>query len=141
MDLRQQPGQPRVGQARVVFGLVVMLIGTLLMLDRLDWWGVWLPNLGPNLGNVPLWPWILIVLGLVRLTDRSTDARGCTRGRRSAGWLLFIGAWGLLNEYRLFGLHYGHTWPILLIGAGVLIVWRSMDQIAPHQPASPSREL
>jgi hypothetical protein len=134
MDLRQQSGQPRVGQARVVFGLVVMLIGTLLMLDRLDWWGVRL--------NVPLWPWFLIVLGLVRLTDLSTDARGGTRGRRSAVWLLFIGGWGLLNEYRLFGLHYGHTWPILLIGAGVLIVWRSMEKIAPHQPAStPSGEL
>lgn len=134
MDLRQQPGQPRVGQARVVFGLVVMLIGTLLMLDRLDWWGVRL--------NVPLWPWFLIVLGLVRLTDLPADARGGTRGRRSAVWLLFIGAWGLVNEYRLFGLHYGHTWPILLIGAGVLMVWRSMDHIAPHHPTStPSREL
>ena len=134
MDLRQQPGQPRAGQTRVVFGLVVMLIGTLLMLDQLDWWGLRL--------NVPLWPWFLIVLGLVRLTDQSTDARGGTRGRRSAAWLLFIGAWGLLNEYRLFGLHYGHTWPLLLIGAGVLIVWRSMDEIAPHQPtATPSREL
>ena len=71
---------------------------------------------------MPLWPWFLIVLGLVRLTDQSTDARGGTRGRRSAAWLLFIGAWGLLNEYRLFGLHYGHTWPLLLIGAGVLMV-------------------
>jgi hypothetical protein len=105
-----------------------MLVGTLLLLDRLDWWGVKL--------NVPLWPWILVVLGLVRLSDRSTDARRCMRGRRSAVWLLFIGAWGLLNEYRLFGLHYGHSWPILLIGAGALIVWRSMDEIAPNQPTS-----
>lgn len=128
MDMPGQAGRPRIRQARVVFGLVVMLVGTLLLLDRLDWWGVQL--------NVPLWPWILVVLGLVRLSDRSTDARGCLRGRRSAVWLLFIGAWGLLNEYRLFGLHYGHSWPILLIGAGVLIVWRSMDEIAPNQPTS-----
>jgi hypothetical protein len=116
-------GQPRMSQARVIFGLVVMLIGTLLLLDRLEWWGVRL--------NVPLWPWILVVLGLVRLSDRSTDATGCPRSRRSAMWLLFVGAWGLLNEYRLFGIHYGHSWPILLIGAGVLIVWRAMDQGGP----------
>lgn len=132
MDTPGHTEERRVSQARVVFGLVVMLVGTLLLLDRLDWWGVRLPNWG----NVPIWPWMLIVLGLVRLSDRSTDARRCMRARRSAVWLLFIGAWGLLNEYRLFGLHYGHSWPILLIGVGALIVWRSMDEVAPNQPTS-----
>jgi hypothetical protein len=127
MDMPGQTGQPRISQARVVFGLVVMLVGTVLLLDRLEWWGVRLPDWG----TVPLWPWILVVLGLVRLSDSSTDARGCQRGRRSGMWLLFVGGWGLLNEYRLFGIHYGHSWPILLIGAGVLIVWRSMDQGGP----------
>ncbi len=113
----QTVGRP-VSQARVVFGLVLMLVGALLLLDRLDWWGVrW---------DVPLWPWILIALGLARLSQ-STDANGCTRGRRSAAWLLFIGAWGLLNEYRIFGIHYGHSWPILVIGAGAMVVWRSVD--------------
>lgn len=132
MDMPERADQPRVSQARVVFGLVVMLVGTLLLLDRLDWWGVRL--------NLPFWPWLLIVLGVVRLSDRSTDARGCTRGRRSAVWLLFMGAWGLLNEYRLFGLHYGHSWPILLIGVGALIVWRSMDEVAPtHRTSTPAR--
>jgi hypothetical protein len=120
MDTTGDAGRPRISQARVVFGLVIMLVGALLLLDRLDWWGIRL--------NVPLWPWILIVLGAVRLTDRSADGRGCTRGRRSAVWLLFIGAWGLLNEYRLFGIHYGHSWPILVIGAGVLVVWRALDR-------------
>ena len=113
-------GRPRISQARVVFGLVIMLVGALLLLDRLDWWGIRL--------NVPLWPWLLIVLGVVRLIDRSVDGRGCMRGRRSAVWLLFVGAWGLLNEYRLFGIDYGHSWPILVIGAGVLIVSRALDR-------------
>ncbi len=54
-----------------------------------------------------------------------------------AVWLLFLGAWGLVNEYRLFGLHYGHSWPVLLIGAGALIVWRAMD---PAPPAPVRRE-
>jgi hypothetical protein len=127
MDMPGQTGQPHISQARVVFGLVVMLVGTLLLLDRLDWWGVRL--------DVPLWPWILVVLGLVRLNDRS-DARRGLRGRRSAVWLLFVGAWGVLNEYRLFGVHYGRSWPILLIGAGALIVWRAMDQTATNQSIS-----
>ena len=33
-------GRPRGSQARTVFGLVLMLVGMLLLLDRLDWWGV-----------------------------------------------------------------------------------------------------
>jgi hypothetical protein len=132
MDMPGHAGQPRIGQARVVFGLVVMLVGTLLLLDRLDWWGVRLPGWG----TVPFWPWILVVLGLARLGDRSTDGRRGVRGRRSAVWLLFIGAWGLLNEYRLFGLHYGHSWPILLIGVGALVVWRALDQAPTHPPTN-----
>jgi hypothetical protein len=119
MDWTAEPGRPRVSQTKVVFGLVVMTIGLLLLLDRLSWWGFhW---------NVPLWPWILIVIGITRFADRSVDDRGRVRGRQSAVWLMFIGAWGLLNEYRLFGVHYGHSWPFLLIGVGALMVWRSLD--------------
>ena len=68
MDTPGHTGECRVSQARVVFGLVVMLVGPLFLLDRLDWWGVRL--------NVPIWPWVLVVLGLVRLSDVSPDARG-----------------------------------------------------------------
>jgi len=126
MDTPGQTVGPPVSQARVVFGLVLMLVGALLLLDGLDWWGVrW---------DVPLWPWILIALGLARLSP-STDANGCPRGRRSAAWLLFIGVWGLLNEYRIFGIHYGHSWPILVIGAGAMVVWRSVD----HATGVPAR--
>jgi hypothetical protein len=126
MDTPGQTAGPPVSQARVVFGLVLMLVGALLLLDGLDWWGVrW---------DVPLWPWILIALGLARLSQ-STDANGSPRGRRSAAWLLFIGAWGLLNEYRIFGIHYGHSWPILVMGAGVMVVWRSVD----HTTGVPAR--
>ena len=121
---RTQPASPVSARRGVVFGLVVMLIGTLLLLDRLDWWGVRL--------NVPLWPWVLIVLGLVRLSDRSTDAQR-RHARAPVGGVAAASSarWGLLNEYRLFGLHYGHSWPLLLIGAGVMMVWRSMDQSRP----------
>jgi hypothetical protein len=119
MDTTEGTGARHASQPRVVFGLVVMLVGTLLLLDRLDWWGVRL--------NVPLWPWVLVVLGLARLSDRSMDANGHPRGRRAAAWLLLIGSWGLLNEYRLFGFHYGHSWPILLIGVGAMVVWRSLE--------------
>ena len=120
------PQQRQVSQARVVFGLIVMLVGGLLFLDRLDIWGVRL--------NVPVWPWFLIVLGLVRLADRSRDGHECQSSRRTAAWLMFVGAWGLLNEYRLFGVHYTHTWPVLVIGAGVFVVWKALEPPSPPNP-------
>jgi LiaF transmembrane domain len=126
MDMAEQTEQRQVSQARVVFGLLIMLVGGLMLLDRLDWWGVRV--------NVPVWPWLLIVLGLVRLAGQSRDASGCTASRRTAMWLVFVGAWGLLNEYRLFGTHYGHSWPLLLIGAGVFVVWRALDPPPPRDP-------
>jgi hypothetical protein len=119
MDTPGLTPQARMTQPRVVFGLVVMVVGVLLLLDRFEWWGVHL--------NVPVWPWVLVVLGLARLGDRP----------RAAAWLLVIGAWGLLNEYRLFGLHYGNSWPVLLIGVGAMVVWRAMD---PATGASSRRE-
>lgn len=117
------PQQRQVSRARVVFGLIVMLVGGLLLLDRLDIGGVRL--------NVPIWPWFLIVLGLVRLNDSSHHNGECKSSRRTAAWLMFVGAWGLVNEYRLFGVHYKHTWPLLVIGAGVFVVWKALEPPSP----------
>ena len=135
MELTGASERPRISQTKIVFGLVVMLIGLILLGDRMSWPGFhW---------NVPLWPWILIAIGVSKLSDRPFDDRGRLRGRRSAAWLMFIGAWGLLNEYRLFGIHYGDSWPILVIGAGVFMVWRSVDPSSCDRTtfaAAPKRE-
>lgn len=125
MDVTEEAERRQVSQARVVFGLIVMIVGALMLADRFEWWGVRV--------NVPIWPWFLIVLGLARFADQSRpDAKNCTGGRRTGAWLIFVGAWGLLNEYRLLGAHYGHSWPLLLIGAGVFVVWRSLDAAPPR---------
>jgi hypothetical protein len=122
MELQEFGGGQPVSRARVVFGLVVMLVGASMLMDRLDWWGVRL--------NVPLWPWVLVLIGFARLSDCGRDAVGRPRLNPTGVWLIFIGAWGLVNEYRLFGLHYHNTWPLLLVGAGTMVVWRAMDPLA-----------
>jgi hypothetical protein len=42
-------------------------------------------------------------------------------------WLMAIGAWGLVTEYRLLGVHYGRTWPLLVVITGVFVIWRALD--------------
>ena len=106
-------------RARILFGLIVMLIGAMLLADRLDWTGFRL--------NVPLWPWLLILLGVARVGDRGSEGRSLNR---TGLWLMAVGAWGLVTEYRLLGVSYGRTWPLLVIIAGVFVMWRAMDPLS-----------
>jgi hypothetical protein len=115
MDMAEQAQRRQVSRARVIFGLLIMVVGALMLANRFNW----------RL-DVSIWPWFLIALGLLRLVDESPDGKECMSSRRMALWLVFVGAWGLLNEYRLFGLHYGHSWPLLVVGAGVFMVWRAL---------------
>jgi hypothetical protein len=108
-------------RARVVFGLMVILFGAMAMLEPLGRW------LGVHI-DVHIWPFILMFLGLARIAEH-TDDHG-RRISRSAVWLILVGLWGLVNEYRLFGLDYGRTWPLLVICAGSMIVWHAIEESA-----------
>ena len=109
------------GTGRVVAGLIVMIVGLGLLADRLDL-AVRFPG--------QFWPLVLIVMGVARLADH--DPSSAQRHTRSGVWLLFIGLWGLVNEFHVFHLDYGSSWPLLVIGAGVGIVWRALDSPRPH---------
>lgn len=105
-----------LGRATVVVGVIVMLFGGMLLADRFDWWGF-------N-RNVPLWPWILILMGVARIGERRASVG---RGVSLVGvWLLYVGSWGLVIEHRLWGLTYRESWPLLIVGVGGLIVWGSL---------------
>jgi cell wall-active antibiotic response 4TMS protein YvqF len=110
------------GTSRVVAGLIVMIVGLALLADRLDA-AVRFPG--------HFWPLILVVMGAARLADSATSAQG-RRNIRSGAWLLFIGLWGLINEFHVFHFDYGSSWPLLVIGAGVGIVWRALDSPRPR---------
>jgi hypothetical protein len=110
------PSTFAASRGRVLFGLMVMLVGAFFLADRFDWWGVRV--------HVPLWPWVLLVLGVARW---SASADGRRPLSRTALWFIAIGVWGLITEYHLFGLGYRRGWPLLVLIAGVFIVWRAVD--------------
>jgi len=114
---------------RVIVGLIVIAVGTSLLLQRGEW-GLYF--------NVPIWPAVLVFLGLARLGDRRVDAAGRVRFNRTGAWLIFLGFWGFINEYRLFGLHYGNSWPVIVIGAGALMVWHAVDPLSCSRRQKPS---
>jgi hypothetical protein len=103
---------------RVVVGLVIIAIGTALFIDRTG-----LMDIRVDLGHY--WPFILIVMGLARFAD--PPRRAGRRQRRSGGWLLWVGLWGLVSEFHVLGLDYGSSWPLLVIGAGIGMVCRAVS--------------
>jgi hypothetical protein len=75
-----------------------------------------------------LWPFILMAFGLARLADSGVPPDRRPGARRSGIWLLFISVWGLVSEFHWFGLAYRSAWPLLIVGAGTMIVWAALDR-------------
>jgi hypothetical protein len=109
---------PRRNNGRILAGIAVILAGLATLFDRIGLRDLHLSS--------HYWPLILVTLGVLRLSDRSRPD-GSRRSARSGAWLVFVGLWGLISEFRLFGFDYGNSWPLLIIGAGVLIVWRAFE--------------
>lgn len=108
----------------LVFGLVLILIGMMLTLDR-----GWLIFSGT------FWPFVVLLFAAAKLIDPPTSPSGIT-SRRGGAWLLFIGVWGLVNEFHLFGLEYSSSWPFIIVGVGIMMVWGAMEK-----PAAPRADV
>lgn len=102
-----------VNRRKAWWGVFLIAIGIVFLLDQLE-----LVNL-PGLGH--LWPAILVMFGLFRLA--------VPRRRRdfSTGVMfVLLGLWFFANEGAWWGLHYGNSWPILLVIFGFTSVLRAV---------------
>lgn len=113
--------------ASLIFGLVAIVAGTVLMLDRM---GIVDARL-----IFRLWPLILIALGINTLLQKRGGAIrriggdayivGAGRGNIiGGGMLILVGVLNLLFTFNYF--HWRQMWPVVLIGFGLLLVWESL---------------
>jgi hypothetical protein len=93
-------------------GIFLVLVGMALLLGNFH---DWIPG-----SPWHLWPVIFLVIGLGKLADAQASWE-----YRKAVWFLFLGSWFLVSELHLWGLSYSNSWPILLIGAGINMLWKS----------------
>jgi xanthine/uracil permease len=108
------PTDMAASRARVLFGLVVMVVGALLLADRFDWWGLQ--------AHLPLWPWILILLGIAKLSGARRHPIS-----RVGWWLIAIGIWGIVTEFQVLGFGFRRAWPLLIVIVGAFLIWRAID--------------
>ena len=98
------------GHRHLATGLALILIGVLFLLDNLrivDLRLAW-----------DAWPLSIVLVGVVCLIDR--------RDRSTGLWLVAIGLWLFVNEYELWGLSYGDSWPLLVVVVGISMVFKAM---------------
>ena len=114
MDTGAAPPPTRL-TAHLMFGLLIILVGSVLTLDNL--------GIAQMRYVLPYWPVGLIVLGAAKLWQ----VRG---GEGSAvGGVLFavVGTWLLLDNLEIIDVSIFAFWPVLLILAGVIIVWQGVQ--------------
>ena len=97
----------------LVFGIALVALGALMLVDRMAIVDV----------RISYWPFFVLAFAFVKLLNPPSTEQGLRSGR-GAAWLLVIGCWGIVNEFHLFGLDYDTSWPLLVVAAGLMMVWR-----------------
>lgn len=94
---------------QVVWGLVLIAVGAVFLLDRLGYLNIhemW-----------QYWPLLIVFIGLTRMIASPTP------GEFTGGlWLVFIGGWLFAVFDDSFDLSVRNSWPLLLIGGGIIMV-------------------
>jgi len=107
-----------------MLGMLIMSVGLLMLIERLGVADVRL--------TWQLWPLFPLALGLLRIIDPPQRRDGRAQSRRSGLWLALVGCWGLANEFHFRGLDYQNSWPLLVVFAGITMVWGAAENASMH---------
>jgi len=108
-DAATDPRREDRNRGRLVGGIVLMAVGAIFLLGRLE-------VLRPD-GMASYWPMILVAIGTAKLLGA-----GERRHPGNALWLIFIGIWAQANVLHWFGLTWRNSWPVVLIFVGLRVL-------------------
>jgi predicted membrane protein len=99
-------------QGRIFWGILLILVGGLFLLDRMDWL-----DFGDLIGR--FWPVVFILLGVSILLSNNFKNVG------SGLFFIFFGAFFLLLRLRVFDQSvWNYVWPVAIIAAGLWLLAR-----------------
>lgn len=95
----------------VLNGSALIVVGALLLLDQM------------NIISFDFWALIFIAAGLLKLLQSSDN-----QGRLWGGLLMGAGAAIELDHLGRLNVRLDRTWPVFMIAAGLILVWRAYQQ-------------
>jgi hypothetical protein len=119
--MTKDDGEHTPNTGRILIGVLIIVAGLMMLADQSGIAG------GHLSGRI--WPLFLIGFGVVRLAAPPRHRRR-RRSRIAGAWFVFLGVWFLVNEFHLYGLDYHTSWPLLIVGAGIAMVWRALEHPA-----------
>ena len=96
----------------VIGAVVFIVVGSVLLLEKLGYlpWGF----------AIHFWPMIFVVIGVVKLVYAG--------GRPTGLVLIGLGVILQLNEMGITHLNFWDLWPVLIIIAGVAMLWQALTR-------------
>ncbi len=113
--------RPRTDRGPVIGGVVFIVVGLFLLLEKLGF--------VPSGFVIHFWPSIFIVIGLVKIVYAG--------GRPTGAILIALGVLLQLNEMGITHFHFWDLWPVLIIVAGVGMLWQALVKEKPAVSANP----
>ncbi|OEZ60741.1 MULTISPECIES: LiaI-LiaF-like domain-containing protein [unclassified Duganella] len=113
--------------SQFVVGLFVVAVGMAFLLANLGWLDLDF--------TLHLWPTALIFFGVMKLVQTRT-----TSGVVVGGALMLVGAMILLKETGFISISWRSLWPLLLIAAGLSVVFKSSTGRSFLEPGADSLE-
>lgn len=108
MDFDDHP----VHEGRVVFGAVIMGLGLVFLMDQM--------NIVRSQTLTLFWPGLLVAFGMTRIVWPSRPG-----GEVGGLWIALVG--GLLLLDRLDVITLRESWPVFIIVAGLVVMFRALD--------------
>ena len=111
---RMSRRQYRSGTHGLFFGVIVVAVGCLLLLDNLGilrFHDIW-----------QYWPVLLVAYGVSRIVDSHTPS-----GYVWGGVIVLIGAFLLLDKLDIIVFNFAVVWPLILIAFGLTVLVRALE--------------
>jgi hypothetical protein len=105
-----------VDRGHVAVGAVIMVLGLLFLMDRL--------SIFEHAVIGFFWPGVLVAWGMTRIIWPSRP------GQEVGGlWIALVGGLLLLDQISV--VRIGESWPVLVIVAGLVMMFRALDWLPP----------
>ena len=98
---------------QVFFGLMIMALGLIFLLDNFGWWDAQ--------RILHYWPVLLIVIGAIKLSDAAR-----TKQYFTGMALIAVGGGMTLQRFGLFHISWHLLWPVLIMLAGIAFIIKAV---------------